>query len=203
MELNARLARLRLPIETPRLRLRLPSRADVADLRRSFRDPRTARAVGASLHSAAERRDPGQMVTRTLREYRLGRHLSLSVIHRDTGRCIGRVGLRGLDWQWRKVESLSYWIDPAWWRRGFATEASWFLCAGAFRTLGMRRISSQALDRNRASLAVLHRLGFVREGRERASVCVRGKCMDMLFFGLLREELPPAASLSAVWDPAR
>ncbi len=106
------LARLALPLETPRLLLRLPSRRDVPDLKRSFRDPRTARAHGAPLHPRAEMENPLRMVTRTLREYHQGEHLSLSVILRGDGGCIGRVGLRGLDWTWRKVESLSYWIDP-------------------------------------------------------------------------------------------
>jgi 8-oxo-dGTP diphosphatase len=135
------------------------------------------------------------MVARTRREYRAGEHLSLSVVLRENGSCIGRVGLRGLDWKWRKVESLAYWIDPAWWNRGFATEASWFVCREAFDRLGMRRVSSQALERNAASLAVLRRLGFVEEGRERRSVCIRGVGMDMVLFGLLRGELaaePPS-----------
>jgi RimJ/RimL family protein N-acetyltransferase len=134
------------------------------------------------------------MVARTRREYRRGEHLSLSVILREDGRCIGRVGLRGLDWKWRKVESLSYWIDPKYWHRRFATEASWYLCRAAFGPLRMRRVASQALDRNSSSLAVLRRLGFVEEGREREAVCVRGRCMDMVLFGLLRGELRPLAS---------
>jgi RimJ/RimL family protein N-acetyltransferase len=139
------------------------------------------------------------MVARTAAEYRKGEHLSLSVLHRASGRCIGRVGLRGLDWRWRKVESLAYWIDPEWWNHGYATEASWFLCAVAFRELGMRRISSQALAENHASLAVLRRLGFVEEGRERESVCARGKCMDMVLWGLLKAELPSSRAMSPVW----
>lgn len=187
--MRPRLSHLALPILTPRLELGLPTLADVPDLRRSFRDRRTARAVGASMHSTAERRDPSRMVARTRREYRAGEHLSLSVLLRDGGACVGRVGLRGLDWQWHKVESLSYWIDPTQWNQGLATEASWYLCQAAFGPLGMRRVASQALDRNAPSLAVLRRLGFLEEGRERSAVCVRGRCMDMVLFGLLKGEL--------------
>ena len=131
------------------------------------------------------------MVTRTRREFNSAEHLSLSVVDRASGLCVGRVGLRGLDWKWRKVESLAYWIDPRWWNRGLATEASWFLCDSAFSRLRMRRIASQALDRNKASLAVLKKLGFVEEGRERQSVWVKGRSMDMILFGLLQEELIP------------
>jgi len=197
MNAAARLARLRLPLRTPRLELRLPSARDVPDLRRSFRDPRTARAVGASLHSPAERRDPARMVARTRAEYRRGEHLSLSVVLRDGGRCIGRVGLRGLDWPWRKVESLSYWIEPAYWDRGYAVEASWYLCRAAFSSLGLRRIASQALAENAPSLAVLRRLGFVEEGREREAIRRRGVSHDMVLFGLLRGELAPAERIAA------
>ena len=137
-----RLDRLELPIETPRLILRLPSTRDVPDLRRSFRNPLTARAVGAPLHSTSEMRNPALMVARTLREFRNAEHLSLSIVLREENVCIGRAGLRGLDWMWRKVESLSYWIDPAFWNRGLATESSRFLCQTAFTRLGMRRIGS-------------------------------------------------------------
>jgi ribosomal-protein-alanine N-acetyltransferase len=143
------------------------------------------------------------MVARTLAEFRKGEHLSLSVLERGSGRCVGRVGLRGLVWTYRKVESLSYWIDPRCWNRGYATEASYFLCREGFENLGLRRIGSQALDRNLASLSVLRRLGFVEEGRERSAVCVRGVCMDMLLFGLLKSEMLPEASLSSVWKGPR
>lgn len=192
-----------LPVDTPRLKLRLPSAQDVPALKRSFRDIRTARAVGAPLHAAAEMREPGKMVARTRAEFRRSEHLSLSVILRSSEECIGRVGLRGLDWNWRKVESLAYWIDPRWWNRGFATEASWFLCRVAFRTLRMRRIASQALEPNLASQAVLRRIGFAEEGRERRSVVVRGKAMDMILYGLLDSELRPEHDLRSVWrvDP--
>lgn len=190
-----RLARVSLPIETPRLRLGLPASSDVPYLRQSFRDPRTARAAGAPLHSADEMRDPAKMVKRTRREYRAGTDLSLSAVLRSEGQCIGRVGLRGLDWNWRSVESLSYWIDPQFWNRGYAKEASWFLCQAAFYRLGMRRISSSALRSNVASLRVLKKLGFVYEGRQRDAIRLRGRPIDMMLYGLLRGELVPWAGL--------
>ncbi len=196
IRMASRWSALRLPIETPRLTLRLPSGKDVPDLRRSFRDPRTARAAGAYLHSRSERNNPALMISRTRREYRRGEHLSLSVILRDPPICVGRVGLRGLDWSHRCVESLSYWIDPKHWSHGYATEASWYLCDAAFRRLAMRRITSSALEENRASLAVHQRLGFVREGRAREAIWVAGKCMDMVLFGLLDRELPPWETVS-------
>lgn len=104
---SPRLARLPLPIPAPRLLLRLPEARDLPDLKRCFRDRRTARAVGAPLHSAEEMAGPSRMIARTLREYRAGAPASLSVIHRGSGACIGRIGLRGPDWRYRKVESLS------------------------------------------------------------------------------------------------
>ena len=136
------------------------------------------------------------MVRRTLEEYARGEHLSLSVVERESGRGIGRVGLRGLDGKWRKVESLSYWMDPGHGGQGLATETSWFLCREAFQRLGVRRISSSALDRNAASLAVLRKLGFVEEGRERQAVVVKGRAMDMVLFGLFRKELVPWRTLA-------
>lgn len=198
-----RFARLVLPIETPRLCLRLPDTSDVPSLLRSFQDHRTARAVGAPLHSAAEMQSPRLMVRRTRREFRRETDLSLSVVLKDSQVCIGRVGLRGLDWNWRTVDSLLYWIDPRFWRCGYATEASWFLCATAFRRLGLRRISSSALDRNVASHRVLEKLGFMREGRQRAAVRLNGRSMDMILYGLLRGELRAWRSVARIGPPRR
>jgi RimJ/RimL family protein N-acetyltransferase len=183
--------RVSLPLETPRFFLRLPSARDVPELRRLFRDPLNARAEGAPLHSAPERRDPSLLVRRTRREFRRAEHLSLSVFERDSGACAGRVGLRGFDWRYRTVESLAYWVDRARWNRGYATEAAWFLCRAGFDRLGLRRIASQALAPNLRSQAVLRRLGFVEEGRERAAVRVAGRDLDMIRFGLLAPELRP------------
>ena len=199
----SQLSKVHLPIETPRLTLRLPSWGDLPALRRSFRDPRTARAAGAAMHPPAERKDPALRISRTRREYRRGEHLSLSVLLRDSPVCIGRVGLRGLDRTRQKVESLSYWIDPRFWNLGYATEASWHLCEAAFRELGMRRIGSSTLDRNFASLAVLQRLGFVRDGREREAVRVKGRVMDMVLFGMLERELPSWERVSQGGEASR
>jgi [ribosomal protein S5]-alanine N-acetyltransferase len=194
---HTRLYQLSFPILTPRLLLQLPTRRDVPDLRESFRDTRTARALGAPLHSAEEMRNPARLVSRTRRELRNGTDLSLSVIQRSDGRCVGRVGLRGLDWHWRTVESLSYWIDPRFWNQGYATEASWFLCCAAFSRLGLRRISSSALVRNEPSQRVLKKLGFRYEGRQREAVRVRGHFVDMRMYGLLRRELVPWTSIDS------
>ena len=192
-----RLRRVRSPIRTKRMTLRLPELSDVPDLKRMFRNPLTARAAGAPLRSNAEMRNPIELVRRTRREFRADAHLSLSAVLNSTSACIGRVGLRGLDWKWMKVESLSYWLDPRYWNQGLATEVSWFLCRLAFDRLDMRRIGSQALDGNPASQAVLRRLGFAEEGRERAAVCVKGRCMDMVWFGLLAGELRPLGDRGA------
>ncbi len=94
------------------------------------------------------------------------------------------------------MESLSSWIDPTYWTRGHATEASWFLCHKAFRHLGMRRIGSSSLDLNRASRAVHRRPGFVEEGREREAVRLKGRSLDMIHFGLLQRELPSWGKVS-------
>ena len=191
------LTQLVLPIETPRLFLRLPTMADVPDLRRSFRDHRTAKSVGAPLHSPAEVRDPAKMVRRTRAEFRRATDVSLSAVLKGESRCIGRVGLRGVDWHWKTVESLSYWIDPGYWNQGYATEASWFLCHVAFSQLGIRRISSSALEPNVASQRVLRKLGFVREGRQREAVRLHHRNLDMILYGLLRSELVPWAAVVA------
>ena len=63
------------------------------------------------------------------------------------------------------------------------------LLAGfAFDVLGLRRLEADVDPRNTASLRLLERLGFVREGHLRERWILGGEIQDAVFYGLLRRE---------------
>lgn len=74
------------------------------------------------------------------------------------------------------------------WGRGLMTEALTVLLDYSFNGLGLRRMEADVDPDNRASIALLERLGFQREGYLRERWCVDGKVTDSVFLGLLGRE---------------
>ncbi len=79
----------------------------------------------------------------------------------DVGyRMVGGIGIGPFD---DEPYNLGYWLTPAAWGRGYATEAAQAVLALA-ETLGIRRVTAGHFIDNPASGAVLRRLGFVSTG---------------------------------------
>ncbi len=105
---------------------------------------------------------------------------------------IGGIGLElGSDVHLRTAE-LGYWLGRPFWGHGFATRAVRALSAWAFETFELDRLGACVFENNPASARVLEKAGFTLEGRLRNAVVKEGRTMDMLLFGLLRGEAPPA-----------
>ncbi|WP_135303003.1 GNAT family N-acetyltransferase [Haloarcula amylovorans] len=88
----------------------------------------------------------------------------------------------------RGIAELSYWLDPDAWGEGYATEAAERLVGYGFDQRAVRKWNARVVGSNDRSIAVLERLGFVREGAHRAEWRLDGVWHDMLWYGLLCEE---------------
>lgn len=82
------------------------------------------------------------------------------------------VGGVGLDMAGEHGPELGYWITPAAWGRGYATEAGHAVLAIARETLGLRRIVSGHFVDNPASGRVLAKLGFRPTGHVEQRHCL-------------------------------
>ena len=78
-------------------------------------------------------------------------------------RLVGTIGLNEISIPHRRAE-IAYDLAPTYWGRGVASEACRKLAEWALRDLGYARIQATVLDTNQASLRVLERCGFQREG---------------------------------------
>jgi RimJ/RimL family protein N-acetyltransferase len=105
----------------------------------------------------------------------------------DDDRVIGTCTLAHVDASNRRAE-LGYALGREHWRRGLMGEALTLLLGFAFGDLGLRRLEADVDPRNAASIGLLERLGFRREGYLRERWCVNGEIQDALFYGLLRRE---------------
>lgn len=107
-----------------------------------------------------------------------------------SGALIGTCTLASLDAVHGRAE-VGFALKRDAWGRGHAADAVGALVAFAFTTLGLRRLEADADPRNAASIRVLERAGFKREGLQRERYCLDGELQDALVFGLLRREWSP------------
>ena len=114
------------------------------------------------------------------------RALMLAVTRADTGEVIGAVDLRLNFVEERGV--LGYWMAPASWGQGFATEAARELVRYGFEELGLHRIHADCLTRNPGSAAVLRKVGMRHEATQRRHSWRFGELADVDSYGILRAE---------------
>lgn len=83
---------------------------------------------------------------------------------------------------------LGYELGQAFWRRGFMTEALEAIIRFGFERLALNRIQALVMRDNRASVQLLHKLGFQEEGILRESKFFKGQFHDLHCFSLLKKE---------------
>ncbi|MFT4947255.1 MAG: ribosomal-protein-alanine N-acetyltransferase, partial [Natronomonas sp.] len=100
---------------------------------------------------------------------------------------VGTVGLQFDDGAVRSAE-LGYWIAPDHHGEGYGTEAAALLTGYGFEERGCHRITARVFEFNDASQALLERLGFREEGRQREAHFADGEYRDVRWYGMLAEE---------------
>jgi RimJ/RimL family protein N-acetyltransferase len=103
------------------------------------------------------------------------------------GFAVGAIGIRpGTDVNALSAE-IGYWLGEEYWNRGIATEAVVAMCNYGFNTLGMQRVYAEVFQWNDASMRVLEKAGFVREGVLRSSAIKDRKIIDQVVYAKIRE----------------
>jgi len=106
---------------------------------------------------------------------------------RDSNTVIGTTTLFNLNLDNGRAE-LGYAMSHAHWGKGYMNEALNALVSHAFEVMDLRRLEADVDPRNAASIRLLEKLGFQREGFLRERWHVNGEIQDAFFYGLLRRE---------------
>jgi ribosomal-protein-alanine N-acetyltransferase len=85
--------------------------------------------------------------------------------------------------------SLGYWIGAPHVRRGYMTAAVRALIPVVFDLLRLHRVEAACIPSNIASVRLLEKTGFRREGYARAYLCINGMWQDHLLYAQLRSDL--------------
>jgi RimJ/RimL family protein N-acetyltransferase len=146
---------MRVQLETDRLLLRPLTMADLDEFMTMHSAPEVARTMGH--YSAAGAADRIERNEREWREYGYG---LMSLVERETGRFLGRSGLKY--WSQFDETEVGWVLHPDFWGRGFATEAARACLDWGFGTLDVPYITAMIVPDNIRSLRVAERLGMVR-----------------------------------------
>jgi RimJ/RimL family protein N-acetyltransferase len=82
----------------------------------------------------------------------------------------------------RVSAEIGYWLGQQYWNRGIATEALKAVTAEAFKRFELTRLYALPFADHAASVRVLEKAGYVREGYLRQSAIKHGQIRDQLLF---------------------
>jgi RimJ/RimL family protein N-acetyltransferase len=128
-------------------------------------------------------------------------------IQTKDGTPIGLIGIRDLYPHNRWAMLTAFIARPEYWGGGYGTDALLLLVDYAFDWLDVRRVWLLTMAQNARAMRQMEKVGFALEGRQREATWVDGEWVDVLAYGLLRDEWPGREAmlhklgLIATWQP--
>lgn len=172
-------------LETGRLTLRPLAGNDLDFIFRHFSDPEISRYL----------LDEEPVTTREQAQAIIDFYLSPPgkpynrwvITRKPDGRPVGTCGYH--KWQKRHhLAEIGYDLERASWGLGYMTEALRAALQFGFETLDLNRVEALVYPENEASIRLLERLGFQKEGLLRQSICQGGVYYDHWLLSLLKAE---------------
>ena len=178
-------------LTSERLRLRWLIEADIPALFAIFSDPLVMR-YWSSL-PMIDLAEAGRLLASIQNAGRRGEFYQWGIEPIDGGGIVGTVTLRYITTVHQRAE-IGFALGSAHQGKGLAREALALVLDHAFGPMGLFRIEADVDPRNSASLGLLERLGFRREGLLRSRFLVGGERCDSVILGLHRDEWSGAAA---------
>jgi ribosomal-protein-alanine N-acetyltransferase len=109
------------------------------------------------------------------------------ITQKDEGKVIGTCGYYGFHF-WNKRASFGYELGSDYWRQGIMTQAIRAMINFGFDEMELNRVQALVMPKNVASIRMLEKLGFEREGRlEEYERWGSKGFVDLFIFALLRK----------------
>jgi len=121
-------------------------------------------------------------------EWREDQGYSFLTFSRRENCLVGGIGLTQIRRGVAQTGVIGYWVGQPYAGQGFTTEATQLVLGFAFEHLGLHRVEAACLPSNAASIAVLEKAGFKREGFARGYLRIAGNWADHLLYGIVHED---------------
>lgn len=110
------------------------------------------------------------------------------IFRSDDGALVGGLTLANIRRGVAQAGSIGYWIGQPFARKGYMTAAVKALIPFCFGTLRLHRLEAACIPTNAASIGLLEKTGFQREGYARSYLCINGQWQDHLLYARLKDD---------------
>lgn len=119
--------------------------------------------------------------------FRYKRSIYWAIAKRDDNKLIGSCGFNYWNRDHSRTE-ISYDLSRKYWGKGIMTRVAKSVLGFAFTRMELHRVEATVTPSNYASLKVLRKLGFKKEGILREQKLLHGKFHDAVILSLLQRE---------------
>jgi [ribosomal protein S5]-alanine N-acetyltransferase len=158
--------------------------AGLREISRDFLTPWEPTWPADDLTRAAFRR----RLKRYAEDQRTDQAYAFFLFRREDEELIGGLTLANIRRGVAQAGSLGYWMGAPFVRRGYMTAAVLALVPFAFGTLRLHRLEAACIPTNAASIRLLEKTGFAREGYAREYLCINGIWQDHLLYARLQDD---------------
>jgi len=179
-----------LPVPGEGVALRTPQMADfeewaaLREASRNFLVPWEPTWPGDDLHRGAFRR----RLKRYSEDQRNDQAYPFFIFREKDQALVGGLTITNIRRGVAQAGNLGYWMGEAYARRGYMTAAVRALIPFAFTALRLHRIEAACIPSNAASIRLLEKTGFTREGYAREYLCINGLWQDHLLYARLMKD---------------
>ncbi|WP_035985308.1 GNAT family N-acetyltransferase [Leptolyngbya sp. KIOST-1] len=173
------------PLETPRLHLRPLAQADVDFVFRHFSDPAVNRYLLDQAPLAS--REEAQGIVDFFVQPTDDTYTRWVLVSKADGQPIGTCGFHKWDQRNRRAE-IGYDLAPTAWGQGYMGEALKTMLSYGFTDMVLNRVEALVYPENTASVKLLEKLNFQREGILRDYFYHEGHFYDHWLLSLLKSQ---------------
>jgi [ribosomal protein S5]-alanine N-acetyltransferase len=111
------------------------------------------------------------------------------IFRNDDNAMVGGLTLANIRRGVAQAGSIGYWIGAPFAKKGYMTAAVRALIPYSFTALRLHRLEAACIPNNTASIRLLEKTGFKREGYARGYLCINGVWQDHLLYGRIRDDI--------------
>lgn len=158
--------------------------AGLREISRDFLTPWEPTWPADDLTRAAFRR----RLKRYAEDQRTDQAYAFFLFRREDEELVGGLTLANIRRGVAQAGSIGYWMGAPFVRRGYMTAAVQALIPFAFSTLRLHRLEAACIPTNAASIRLLEKTGFSREGYAHEYLCINGIWQDHLLYARLQDD---------------
>lgn len=127
---------------------------------------------------------------RYVEDQRSDQAYSFFIFHNSGDVLVGGITLSNVRRGVAQASSVGYWMGEPYAGRGLMSMALRALIPFSFTSLRLHRLEAACITTNVASIRLLEKSGFQREGYARQYLCINGRWQDHLLYARIKDDPP-------------